>query len=135
MAPGRKVIIEEEVTKMLQVGVICASDSPWSSPIVLVKKKGTTICFCIESRSLNDVTRNNLYPIPRIDDNLEALKGKKWFCTLDLATGYWQIKISDMDVEKTAFASHVGLCKFLKMLYRLTNATATFQCLMEKVLK
>ncbi len=94
MALGRKVIIEEEVTKMLQAGVIHASDSPWSSPIVLVKKKDGTIRFCIDYRSLNDVTRKNSYPLPRIDVFLEALKGKKWFCTLDLATGYSQIKMS-----------------------------------------
>ncbi len=84
---------------------------------------------------MNDVTRKNLYPLSRIDINLQALKGKKWFCTFDLATSNWQIKMSDTDVEKTAFASHVGLYEFLKMPYGLTNAPATFQCLMEKVLK
>ncbi len=104
MALGRKVIIEEEVTKMLQAGVIHASDSLWSSPIVLVKKKDGKVHFCTDYHSLNDVSRKNLYPLPRIDDNLEAPKGKKWFCTLDLATGYWQIKMSDMDFEKTTFA-------------------------------
>ncbi len=93
------------------------------------KKKGWDDSF------LYDVTRKNSYPLPCIDDNLEALKGKKLFCTLDLATGYWQIKMSDMDVEKTAFASYVGLYEFLKMPYGLTNVSATFQCLMEKVLK
>ena len=133
--PGRRNIIEEEVTKMLQAGVIRASDSPWSSPIVLVKKKDGTIRFCIDYRLLNEATRKNSYPLPRIDDNLEALKDKSWFCTLDLATGYWQIKMDDADVEKTAFASHVGLYEFLKMPYGLTNAPATFQCLMERVLK
>ncbi len=64
---------------------------------------------------MNDVTRKKSYPLPRIDDNLKALKGKKWFCTLDLVTGYWQIKMCDLDIEKTAFASHVGLYEFLKM--------------------
>ncbi len=74
MVPGRKVVIEEEVTKMLQAGVICVSDSPWSSPIVLVKEKEGTIHFCIDYRSSNDVTRKNSYPLPNIDNNLEALK-------------------------------------------------------------
>ncbi len=73
-----------------------------------------------------------MYPLPCIDDNLEALKGKKWFCTLHLATGYWQIKMS---YKKTAFASHLRLYEFLKMPYGLTNVPATFQCLMEKVLR
>ncbi len=93
------------------------------------------IRFCIDYRSLNDVTRKNSYPFPRIDDNLEALKGKKWFCTLDLATDNWQIKMIELDIEKTAFAYHVGLYEFLKMPYGLTNAPATFQCFMENVLQ
>ncbi len=84
---------------------------------------------------MNDVTRKNSYPLPDIDDNLEVLKGKKWFCTLDLAIGYWLIKMNDMDLEKTAFAFHVELYEFLKMPYGLTNIPATCQCLMEKVLK
>ncbi len=100
VVPCRKVIIEE-VTKMLQGGVIHASDSPWSSTIILVKKKKKgTVRFCIDYRSLNNVARKNSYLLPRIDDNLEALKGKKWFCILDLATGYWQIKMSDIKIEK-----------------------------------
>ncbi len=93
------------------------------------------IRFCIDYRSLSDVTWTNSYTLPRIDDNLEALKGKKWFCILDLAIGYWQIKMSDLEIEKTAFTSHVGLYEFLKMPYGLTNTPATFQCLMEKVLQ
>ncbi len=84
---GRKVFIEEEIMNMLQAGVIHVSDSPCS---------------------LNDVTRNNSYPLYRIDDNLEAIKGKKMFCTLDLTSGYWEIKMSDMDVEKTPLLQMSG---------------------------
>ncbi len=106
---------------MLQAVVIHASDSPCSSPIVLVKKKYGTIRFCTDYCSLNDVTRKNSYPLPCIDDNLEALEGKKMFCTLDLATGYWQIKMSDMDIEKTAVASQITQYKFLKMPYQINQ--------------
>jgi hypothetical protein len=81
------------------------------------------------------VTRKNSYPLPRIDDHLEALHDKSWFCTLDLASGYWQIKMNADDVEKTAFASHIGLYEFNYMPFGLTNAPATFQCMMKEVLK
>ena len=133
--PGMRKIIEEEITKMLEQNIIRESDSPWSSPIVLVKKKDNTIRFCIDYRALNKITRGNSYPLPRIEDNLEALKGNSWFCALDMASGYWQIKMADEDREKTAFASHMGLYEFNRMPFGLTNAPATFQFLMEKVLK
>ena len=132
--PAYKEMIEEEVRKMLEAGVIRKSNSPWSSPVVLVEKKDGSIRFCIDYRKLNNVTRKNAYPLPRIDDNLEALKGKKWFCTLDLASGYWQVKMHEGDKEKTAFASHMGLYEFNYMPFGLTNAPATFQAMMEDVL-
>jgi len=135
ISPGKREIVEREVAKMLEAGVIRASDSPWSSPIVLVKKTDGTTRFCIDYRKLNDITRKNSYPLPRIDDHLEALNGKSWYCTLDLASGYWQIKMNEADKEKTAFASHVGLYEFNFMPFGLTNAPATFQTLMEEVLK
>jgi len=134
IAPGKREIIEKEVAKMLEAGVIRNSNSPWSSPVVLVKKTDGSTRFCIDYRKLNDITRKNSYPLPRIDDHLEALNGKKWYCTLDLASGYWQIKMNEADKEKTAFASHVGLYEFNFMPFGLTNAPATFQALMENVL-
>jgi len=134
IAPGRRQIIEDEITKMLEQGIIRESDSPWCSPVVLVKKKDGSTRFCIDYRQINNATRKNAYPLPRIDDNLEMLKGNSWFCTLDLASGYWQIKMSDEDRPKTAFASHLGLYEFNRMPFGLTNAPATFQYLMEKVL-
>jgi len=84
---------------------------------------------------LNKITRGNSFPLPRIEDNLESLKGNSWFCALDMASGYWQIKMADEDREKTAFASHMGLYEFNRMPFGLTNAPATFQFLMQKVLK
>jgi len=134
VSPGKRDIIEKEVEKMLNAGVIRPSNSPWSSPIVIVKKADGTNRFCIDYRKLNDVTRKNSYPLPRIDDHLEALRGKKWFCTLDLASGYWQVKMHEGDKEKTAFCSHMGLYEFNVMPFGLTNAPATFQTLMEEVL-
>ena len=120
---------------MLEAGVIRESNSPWSSPIVLVQKKDGSTRFCIDYRKLNNVTRKNSYPLPRIEDHLEAVQGKSWFCTFDLNSGYWQVKMHEGDKEKTAFASHIGLYWFNYMPFSLTNTPASFQYMMEEVLK
>ncbi len=88
----------------------------------------------MDYRKLNDVTHKDSYPLPRIDDILEALRGAKYFCSIDLASGYWQIKVSDKDREKTAFGSHLGLYEFLCMPFGHTGAPATFSRLIDKVL-
>ena len=78
--------------EMLQKDIIQPSASPWASPVVLVQKKDGTIRFCIDYRKLNAVTRKDAYPLSRIDETLEALGGSNWFSTLDLLSGYWQVK-------------------------------------------
>ena len=88
---------EEEIEKMLAKGIIEPSSSPWSSPVVLVKKKDGTIPFCIDYRKVNGVTVKDSYPLPRIDDCLDALSGSQWFCTLNLASGYWQVEMAEED--------------------------------------
>eukprot|EP00731_Ephydatia_muelleri_P020755 Em0013g482a len=128
----------EEVRKLLQdmlaKGVIQPSDSPWSSPIVLVTKKDGSTRFCVDYRKVNTVTRKDAYPLPRVDDTLDTLAGSKLFSTLDLATGYWQVEVADEDKEKTAFSTPEGLYQFEVMPFGLCNAPATFQRLMDKVL-
>lgn len=125
---------EEEVEKMLEKGVIEPSSSPWSSPVVLVRKKDGTVRFCVDYRKLNNVTVKDSYPLPRIEDCLDALSGSQWFCTLDLASGYWQVEMSQEDKEKTAFSTGSGLYQFNVMPFGLCNAPATFERLMERVL-
>ncbi len=100
-------------------GTIVKSSGPWRSHIILVRKKDGTIRFCVDYHKLNDATHKDAYPLLRIDDILEALRGAKYFCNIDLGSGYWQIKVADKDREKTAFGSHLGLYKFLCMPFEL----------------
>ncbi|GFW56030.1 retrovirus-related Pol polyprotein from transposon 412 [Trichonephila clavipes] len=95
---------QEEVGTLLREmqenDIIEPSSSPWASPIVLVRKKAGSTRFCVDYRKLNDVTKKDSYPLPRIDDTLDTLSGHKWFSTLDLKSGYWQVEIHPEDREK-----------------------------------
>ena len=132
---AQREVIEQEVKKMLDAGVIQPSDSPWAAPIVLVRKKDGSVRFCVDFRKLNSVTKKDAYPLPRIDESLDLLSGSKWFSTLDLAQGYFQVEMDEADKEKTAFNTHVGHYHFLTMPFGLTNSGSTFQRLMELTLK
>ena len=119
---------------MLEKGVIQPSNSPWASPLVLVRKKDGTVRFCVDYRKLNAATRKDAYPIPRVDETLEMLAGSHFFTSLDLLSGYWQVQIHPDDKEKTAIATPEGLFEFNVMPFGLCNAPATFQRLMDCVL-
>ncbi len=131
----KQEIEKEEVQKMLDRGVIEPCQSSWASPVVLVTKKDGTTRFCVDYRKLNDVTRKDAYLLPRIDDTLDALHGSRYFSTLDLYSGYWQVEMDEQDIDKTAFVTRQGLFQFTVMPFGLCNALATFERLMELVLK
>ena len=126
--------VDKHVESMIQKGVVQPSSSPWASPVVLVKKKDGTTRFCIDYRKLNDITVKDAYPLPLIDQSLDHLAGAKWFSTLDLFSGYWQVTVNPNDRPKTAFATRHGLYEFSVMPFGLCNAPATFERLMERVL-
>ena len=86
---------KQQITDMLQQGIIQPSHSPWASPIILVIKKDGEYRFCIDYRKLNEVTKKDAHPIPRVDDLLDALHGSHYFSTLDLRSGYWQVSVAD----------------------------------------
>ena len=116
-----------QVQQMLSRNVIRPSNSPWASPVVMVRKKDGSLLFCVDFRQLNAATVKDAHPLPRIDDLLDALHGAKWFSTLDLKSGYWQVPIAEQDKEKTAFRTSSGqLFEFNLVPFGLCNAPATF---------
>ncbi|KAL5484275.1 hypothetical protein EMCRGX_G020744 [Ephydatia muelleri] len=119
--------VQEEIHKMLKNKVIRPSTSPWSSPIIMVRKKDGSWRFCIDFRKLNSVTHKDAYPLPRIDETLESLAGSTIFSTLDLASGYWQVELEENDKEKTAFSTMEGHFEFNVMPFGLTNAPSRTQ--------
>ena len=134
VSPHRREEVRQLLNQMLEKDVIEPSASPWASPIVLVQKKDGSTRFCVDYRKVNDVTRKDAYPLPRIDTTLDTLHGSKWFSTLDLVSGYWQVEVAKSDRPKTAFCTTEGLFQFRVMPFGLCNAPATFQRLMDLVL-
>ncbi|KAL5496456.1 hypothetical protein EMCRGX_G012740 [Ephydatia muelleri] len=118
---------------MLESDVIQQSDSPWSSPIVLAKKHDGTIRFCVDYKKVNEVTRKDAYPLPRVDDTLDTLVGSK-FTTLDLASGYWQVEVAPEDQPKTAFTTPEGLYQF-KSLHTQIMSDVSYSTRMQVMLE
>ncbi len=132
---ARRQAIEEEVQQMLKLGVVEPSRSPWSSPIVMVPKPDGTLRFCNDFRRLNEVSEFDGYPMPRVDELLDRLGRARYISTLDLTKGYWQVPLSETAKPKTAFSTSSGHWQYRTLPFGLHGAPATFQQLMDILLR
>jgi transposase InsO family protein len=125
----------KQLYNMIDNKIIRVSSSPYAAAIVMTLKKDGSLRLCIDYRWLNKITIKDKFPLPRIDDTIEALYGARYFSTLDLISGYWQIEIDEADKHKTAFICELGLFEFNRMPFGLTNAPSTFQRAMNNIFR
>jgi hypothetical protein len=125
--------LKEHIKELLEKGFIHPSSSPWEAPMIFVLKKDGTQRLCVDYHALNEVTIKNKYPLLRIDDLFDQLRGACVFSKIDLRSGYHQLKIRECDIPKTAFVLRYGLYEYTVMSFGLTNAPAYFMYLMNKV--
>jgi len=118
---------------LLDKKFIRPSSSPWGAPVIIVEKKDGTQRMCVDYRSLNEVTIKNKYPLPRIEDLFDQLRGAKVFSKIDLRSGYHQLRIRPSNIPKATFTTRYGLYEYTVMSFGLTNAPAYFMYLMNKV--
>ena len=133
MAPVELQELRVQLQGLLDKGFIKPSTSPWGAPVLFAKKKGKTLRLCIDYRQLNRVTIKNRYPLPRIDDLFDQLRGVRVYSKIDLRTGYHQLRVRDTDIPKTAFRTRYGHFEFRVMPFGLTNAPAAFMDLMHRM--
>ena len=138
MTPHRMALFElqelrVQLQELLDKGFIRPSTSPWGAPVLFAKKKDKTLRLCIDYRQLNRVAVKNRYPLSRIDDLFDQLRGARVYSKIDLPTSYHQLRVRETDIPKTAFRTHYGHFVFTVMPFGLTNALAAFMDLMHRV--
>ena len=120
---------------LLKKWYIHPSVSPWGAPILFVKKKDGTLRLCIDFRQLNKSTVKNKYPLPRIDDLFDQLRGENIFSNIDPRAGYHQVRIKEEDIHKTTFRTMYGYYEFIVVPFGLNNAPTVFMCLMNGIFR
>lgn len=135
LSPARQQQLREKLDEMIENDIIEECDSPWSAPVILVPKGDNDVRVCVDYRRLNEITKPDRYPLPRIDDLLHQAKAMPYMSTIDLQSGYWQILVQLKDQDKTSFVSPFGTFRFKRMPFGLRNAPATFQRLMDKFIQ
>jgi hypothetical protein len=133
MTMNELVELKKQIAEFQAKGFIRPSPSPWGAPVLFVEKKEGTQQMCLDYRSLNEVTIKNKYPLLRIEDLFDQMKGASIFLKINLRSGYHQLKIWESDIPKTAFHTRYGLYEYTVMSFGLTNAPAYFMYLMNKV--
>ena len=133
MAPTELKELKTQLQKLLNKGFVRPSVSPWGAPVLFVKKKDGTLRMCIDYRQINKITMKNKYPLPRIEYLFDKLKGASVFSKIDLRSGYYQLRVKDVDVLKIAFRTRYGHYEFLVMPFELTNAPTALMDLMNRV--
>ncbi|KAI3821403.1 hypothetical protein L1987_08970 [Smallanthus sonchifolius] len=135
LAPSEMQELSSQLQELLDKGFIRSSFSPWGAPVLFVKKKDGSFRMYIDYRELNKLTIKNRYPLPRIDDLFDQLQGATCFSKIDLRSGYYQLRVHEEDIPKTAFRTRYGHYEFMVMPFGLTNAPAVFMDLMNRVYK
>jgi hypothetical protein len=135
LSPVEQEEVKSKLTNLLEKGLVELSTSPYGAPILFVGKKDGSLRMVQDYCYLNKITIKNRYPLPRIDDLLDSISGMKYFTSLDLTSSYYQIRITEEDVPKTAFRTPFGLYQFKVLTFGLTNAPATFQSVMNDMLR
>jgi hypothetical protein len=127
------VELKKQIAKLQSKGFIRPTSFAWGAPVLFMENKDVTQWMCVDYRSLNEVTIKNKYPLSRIEDLFDQMKGASIFSKIDLRSGYHQLKIQESDIPKTAFRTRYGLYEYTVMYFGLTNAPAYFMYLMSKV--
>lgn len=128
-------VIQKEVDKLVDMGIVRERKSPWGTSTVLVAKKDGEWRLCIDFGALNRITQNELYPMPVVEELVNDVRQSSWFCLLDLRSAYWQVPMDEESIPKTAFSTRSAHYEFLRMAMGLKAAAGTFQRLMNHVIR